>query len=124
MRACPLACTARGAPGPNGDPDRERRGPGDELDAPLISDIEAAYGARVGRPVPPRDRQRRGDDRNHDRQHDGGRVDQQEPLGRCDRSWRVEHARGAAGGDEQRHADHRQSMQARMLEGKSHLNCP
>ena len=108
----------RADPGDPAQQDHDQCGdrPGDELNAPFVSDVETAHGARVRCPVPPRERQCRDDDRHDDDEHDCRGVDQQQPLRRRDRTLRIQYSRRTAGRDEQRGADHYQSIRVRRSE--------
>src|SRR5262245_54135046 len=70
--------------------------PSDELNAAFIGKLRTADGARIGRPVPLCERQRRQDHGNHNHEHDRGEVDEEQPLSGCDWALRVEDPSGAA----------------------------
>ena len=83
------------------DHDQRRDRPDDKIDTPFIGQFLAPSGAGIGRPVPPGESQGRQDHRNHDHEHDFGRVDQQKQLRRGDRPLRIEYAGPVTGSDQE-----------------------
>ena len=70
--------------------------PDEHFNTTRINKVRPIACVRVGRTKPKCDSQRREDHRDHDRQHDAERVEQNLPFGDGDRSFRVEDAFTAA----------------------------
>jgi hypothetical protein len=74
----------------------QRDRPDEHFNTARINKVRPKGCARVGRSKPKSDSQRREDHRDHDRQHDAERVEQDLPFGDGDRSLRIEDAFVAA----------------------------